>query len=60
MMGFAASARVIEIIEYPRTNDGKLYHSQDGNREMVTVFECICADGTSLPPTIIYKALAGL
>jgi hypothetical protein len=29
---------------------------QDGNREWITVLGCICADGTSLSPGLIYKA----
>lgn len=33
--------------------------TQDGNREWVTVIAGICADGTSLPPALIYKALNG-
>ncbi|KAJ7290104.1 DDE superfamily endonuclease-domain-containing protein [Mycena rebaudengoi] len=28
---------------------------QDGNRELITVLDCICADGTVLPPLIIMK-----
>ena len=28
---------------------------QDGNREMVTVIECVSADGSVLPPMHIYK-----
>lgn len=29
--------------------------AQDGNRELITVLEAICGDGTVLPPLIIYK-----
>jgi hypothetical protein len=29
--------------------------AQDGNREMVSVIACICADGSHLPPLAIYK-----
>jgi transposase len=28
---------------------------EDGNRELVTIIEYVCADGTSLPPNIIFK-----
>jgi hypothetical protein len=28
---------------------------EDGNRELVTMIECICADGTTLTPTAIFK-----
>jgi hypothetical protein len=30
-------------------------YSQDGNREMVTVIECVSADGRVIPPMYIYK-----
>ena len=29
--------------------------TQNGNREMVTVIECVSADGSVLPPMYIYK-----
>ena len=32
---------------------GKL--AQDGNRELITVIETICGDGSVLPPLVIYK-----
>jgi hypothetical protein len=32
---------------------------QDGSREWITVVTIICADGTSLSPTLIYKAVSG-
>ena len=32
---------------------------QDGCREWITVLATICADGTSLPPALIYKAVSG-
>ena len=37
----------------------KIQHQQrSGNRENITVLPTICADGTSLPPTVIYKGEA--
>ena len=33
-----------------------LYKVEDGSRELVTVIETICADGTALHPTFIFKA----
>lgn len=27
----------------------------DGNRELITVIECVCGDGTTLPPLIVYR-----
>ena len=32
---------------------------QDGNREWITTIACICADGTSLTPALIYQAVSG-
>ena len=29
---------------------------QDGNREWISLLACICADGTALPPALIYPA----
>ena len=31
------------------------YTMTDGNREFVTLLACICADGTSIPVSLIYK-----
>jgi hypothetical protein len=28
---------------------------EDGNQELVTIIECVCADGTALVPNIIFK-----
>lgn len=32
---------------------------QDGNREWITTIACICADGSSLNPALIYQAASG-
>ena len=32
---------------------------QDGNREWITSIACICADGSYLPPSLIYQAVSG-
>ena len=29
--------------------------SQDGSREFISLLACICADGTALPPGLIYQ-----
>jgi hypothetical protein len=34
---------------------GPQYQQHDGNRENITVFIIICADGTSISPAVIYK-----
>jgi hypothetical protein len=39
---------------------GKLLGAaQDGNRSWITLITCICADGTALSPSLIYKASTG-
>jgi hypothetical protein len=32
---------------------------QDGNREWITVLACVCADGSALPPSLIFAAANG-
>jgi hypothetical protein len=34
--------------------------SQDGNRENITLMATICADGSRIPPALIYQSDAGL
>lgn len=29
--------------------------TEHGNRELVTIIECVCADGTSLHPSVIFE-----
>lgn len=37
------------------TNVEQNYQTEPGRQEWVTVVECICANGTSIPPLIIFK-----
>lgn len=39
-------------------NSGLKQRLQDGNREWITSITYICADGTSLPPGLIYQAIS--
>jgi hypothetical protein len=40
---------------------GRITHlSQDGNREFIRLLACIAADGTALPPALIYKGDSGV
>ena len=32
---------------------------QDGNREWITTITCICANGSSFTPALIYQAISG-
>ena len=53
MMGMANRSKVIV-----RRGSKLQALCQDQNRELVTVVECICADGTTVSPVIIYKGAA--
>ena len=35
------------------------FATQDGSREFLSLLACICADGTYLPPSLIYKSESG-
>ena len=37
------------------TEVGSKYEAEPGQQEWVTVMECVCADGSSIPPIIIFK-----
>jgi hypothetical protein len=50
-MGVISTAKVITGAERSR----KPVSVQPGNREWVTAIDCICADGQSLPPVIIFE-----
>lgn len=36
-------------------NSGKYFARQDGSREFISLLACICADGSWLPPSLIYQ-----
>ncbi|RAL68050.1 hypothetical protein DID88_008773 [Monilinia fructigena] len=49
--------RIMSASAYDR---GKVTKArQDGSREVISLLACICADGTALPPTLIYKGDSG-
>lgn len=44
----------------PATGEKKILGSnQDGSRESISLLDCICADGTALPPALIYQGKSG-
>jgi hypothetical protein len=51
MMGVISTAKVVTGAERSR----RAVLVQPGNREWVTAIDCICADGQSLPPVIIFE-----
>jgi hypothetical protein len=36
-----------------------VYSLEDGNRELITIIETVCADGTALRPTVIFQGKKG-
>jgi hypothetical protein len=41
-------------------NSGRVrYIQQDGSREFISLLACICADGSALPPALIYQGASG-
>lgn len=44
--------RVASIIDHDQK---EVYNIEDGNRELVTVIETVCADGNALPPSVIFR-----
>ena len=46
-----------KVIINKQSSLNSIYHqAQPGQQEWVTSVECICMDGSSLPPLIIFKA----
>lgn len=48
---------------FPRAlykRDQLIATGQHGNREWITVLAAICADGTAISPSLIYKAVKGV
>jgi hypothetical protein len=54
----ARSKRVFSKAKWERKEVTEVL--QDGSRKWITVIACICADGTSLEPAIIYEGKSGL
>ena len=58
VMGLMACMKRIMSLE--ALESGRIIHaSQDGSREFLFLLACICADGTALPPALIYKGDSG-
>jgi hypothetical protein len=48
------------IFSHSWKKQGKLQGAaQDSNRTWITLLACICADGSPLPPGLIYPAISG-
>lgn len=48
------SKRIFDKALYKQKHTRQSLHN--GNREWITVVACICADGTALPPGLIFAA----
>jgi hypothetical protein len=58
LQGFAhAVKRVMTRKEYESQRVRS--NRQDGSREFITLLAAICADGTAIPPALIYKGVSG-
>lgn len=42
------------LVDREQKDIGKL---EDGNRELITIIECLCADGSALPPSVVYQGI---
>ena len=45
-------ARITAMIDHDQKT---VYSIEDGNRELVTIIETICADGSILHPSVIFQ-----
>ena len=57
-IGILARGADRERVATSRTKKGPQYQQRAGTRENTTVIVTICADGTSIPPTVIFKGAA--
>jgi DDE superfamily endonuclease len=50
------SATTQRIMTKKAYKQGRIrYFQQDGSREFISLLACVCADGTALPPALIYQ-----
>ncbi|PVH72219.1 hypothetical protein DL98DRAFT_553259 [Cadophora sp. DSE1049] len=58
LIGLAQSLKRIMTKEDYKS--GRIKHAiQDGSRSFISLLACICADGTAIPPALIYEAETG-
>ena len=58
LIGMASATQRIMALEALLSS--RITHaSQDGSREFISLLACICADGSALPPALIYKGDSG-
>jgi hypothetical protein len=54
-IGFNIGVRGNNAYVICNAKEKKAYEAQPGRKEWVTVVECICADGSAIPPLVIFK-----
>ena len=47
-------AKVAAIVD---CDQATVYSIEDGNHELVTIIEVVCADGTALAPSVIFQGV---
>lgn len=45
-------SRVKALVDRDQKN---VHQIEDGNRELVTIIDCVSADGGSIPPNVVFK-----
>jgi hypothetical protein len=53
LLGIASITKC--IMSRAALKSSRIQAQQDGSREFISLLACICANGTSLPPSLIYK-----
>jgi len=55
VVGFNIGVRGRRAAVICSASEKRVYQAEPGRTEWVTVIECICADGSALPPLVIFK-----
>jgi len=58
LIGICRAVKRIVSVKHIRSKK-ILGANQDGNREFISLLACICADGTAVPPGLIYQGESG-
>jgi hypothetical protein len=54
-VGFNIGVRGRSSYVICRATEKQIYQAEPGRTEWVTVVECICGDGSTIPPLVIFK-----
>ena len=53
--GFNIGIRGKNAFVVCNTDERQVYEAEQGRTEWVTIMECICGDGSAIPPLMIFK-----